>query len=70
MMDEREHIHQKWVSSRSERIKLKYKEEHRMKDEEIKRKARSDKNRYYEEIAERAEEAARKGEMSRVYEIT
>ena len=37
------------------------------KDEEIERMARSDKNNYFEEIAEKAEEAARKGEMSKVY---
>ena len=40
------------------------------KDKNIKRSARSDKRSYIEELVDKAEQAATKGEMSVVYKMT
>ena len=45
-------------------------EAYQSKDKEVKRSARSDKRSYIEELADKAEQAAARGEMSIVYKIT
>ena len=67
---ERDKIHNQILSTKSERIREKLDVKYRALNREVKRCAKRDKNEYYEEIAEEAENAAGRGEMNKVYKIT
>ena len=68
-VEERRHLKLKLESTRSERVKKRIKEEYKGKDQEVKRSAREDKRYWMNEmadIAERAAENGRAGELHRV----
>ena len=65
-IDERAGIKQAVVSSRSDRIKARMKEEYRLKDVEVKRALRRDKREWIDIIAVEAEESAEEGTFGRV----
>ena len=69
-IEERRKIKQKLIETKSERIKEKRQEEYRTADKKVKNLARNDKRAYLEDLAQQAEEAAKKGEQGNVYKIT
>ena len=67
---ERQEIHQKIQSTKSERIKANYRNEYRMINNRIKKNVKVDKENYYEEKAQIAQNAADMGNMKTVYDVT
>ena len=68
-VEERRQLKLKLESTRSERVKKRIKEEYKGKDQEVKRSAREDKRYWMNEmadIAERAAENGRAGELHRI----
>ena len=55
---------------KSDRIKDILRKDHTDKDREVKKRVRADKRKMFEEMAKKAEEAAKKNEMGTVYKIT
>ena len=69
-IEERKTIKSKILNTKSKRIQELLQKEYSSKDKEIKRSARQDKRAYADKLAEEAETAAQKGELSIVYRIT
>ena len=69
-MEERRKIKEDIGKTQSERLKESKRQKYRMKDKEVKGRARADKRRKLEEMAETAENAARNNQMSVLYKIT
>ena len=69
-IDERRKIKENILEAKSERIKTRYEEEYTAKDREVKTSARNDKRKFVDELADEAEQAAARGELSTVYKIT
>ena len=69
-IEERKTIKSKILNTKSERIQERLQKEYSSKDKEIKRSARQDKRAYVDKLAEKAETAAQKSELSTVYRIT
>ena len=67
---ERKTIKSKILNTKSKGIQDHLQKEYSSKDKEIKRSARQDKRAYVDKLAEKAETAAQKGELSTVYRIT
>ena len=67
-IEERKTIKSKILNTKS--IQERLQKEYSSKDKEIKRSARQDKRTYVDKLAEKAETAAQKGELSTVYRIT
>ena len=69
-IEEMKTIKSKILNTKSKRIQECLQKEYSSKDKEIKRSARQDKRAYVDKLAEKAETAAQKGELSTVYRIT
>ena len=69
-IEERKTIKSKILNTKSMRIQERLQKEYSSKDKEIKRSARQDKRAYVDKLAEKAETAAQKSELSTVYRIT
>ncbi|XP_071177468.1 uncharacterized protein [Mytilus edulis] len=67
---ERKAIKIKLNASKSNRLKPKLQSDYRDKDKEVKKGAKNDGRNYVEELANAAEEAPKRGELSVVYKIT
>ena len=67
-IEERRQIGNKIDSTRSERVKGRLRIEYRLKDREVKRRAREDKRHWTEEIAKEAERSAEKGRTRELYQ--
>ena len=67
---ERKAIKIKLNASKSNRLKTKLQSDYRDKDKEVKKGAKNDRRNYVEELANEAEEASKRGELSVVYKIT
>jgi hypothetical protein len=70
LIGERKKLKGKLLSTRSPRLVERVQKEYSEKNKEVKKSARRDKRAYMEEIAEEAEEAARRGDLGAVYKIT
>lgn len=69
-IQERKDIKRKINNAKSERIQISLQKEYTSKDKEVKQKAKADRKKYLETLAEEAETAASKGQLSTVYRIT
>ena len=69
-IEERKQLKQKSVGTRSERVRLKLQKDYRKKDVEVKRSLRKDKRAWDNNIAQEAEDVARRGQMKSVYDAT
>ena len=69
-IEERKTIKSKILNTKSKRIQERLQKEYSSKDKEIKRSTRQDKRGYVDKLADKAETAAQKGELSTVYRIT
>jgi len=69
-IEERRQIGNRIDSTRSERVKGRLRVEYRLKDREVKRRAREDKRHWTEEIAKEAERSAKKGRTRELYQAT
>ena len=69
LIDERRCIYLKVQSTRSERIKDRWKEEYRVKDKEVKRSVREDKRKWLSERAQMAQNAAENGRQKEIFSI-
>jgi hypothetical protein len=67
---ERKVLKTKLMNIKSPRLLERAKEDYRNKDKEVKKSARRDKRAFIEEVAEEAEQAARRGDMGTVYKTT
>ncbi|CAC5406583.1 unnamed protein product [Mytilus coruscus] len=67
---ERKAIKIKLNAAKSNRLKTKLQSNYRDKDKEVKKSAKNDSRNYIEELANEAEEASKRGELSVVYKIT
>jgi len=63
LVDQREEINKKILSTRSERIKKRLRTEYKEKSKQVKRSIRSNKRKWMDGIASEAEDAARKQQM-------
>ena len=70
IINERGTLKRKMLSTKSPRLMEQVEQQYKTKDKEVKRSARTDKRRFVEELAQEAEKAAIKGELSTVYKIT
>jgi len=61
---------EKLLNTKSSRLQKQVEADYRTKDREVKKSARRDKRAYVEKMADEAEQAAARGEMSTVYKIT
>ena len=69
-IEERRKLKERSLNTKSKRIQEQVEAEYKIKDKEVKKSARADKRTYIEEMAQEAEQAAIRGEMSTVYKIT
>ncbi|XP_025085353.1 uncharacterized protein LOC112558855 [Pomacea canaliculata] len=69
-IEERRELKKKVTSTRSERLQEKFKLQYREMNQKVKRLARTDKRAYLNNLANEAEEAARKREQGKLYKIT
>ena len=69
-MEERKQLKQKSVGTRSEKARLKLQKDYRKKDMEVKRSLRKDKRVWANNIAQEAEDAAKRVQMKSVYDAT
>ena len=69
-IEEKKQLRNKLLNTKSPRLQEQVHKAYESKDKEVKRSARSDKRSYIEELADKAEQAAARGEMSVVYKIT
>ena len=58
------------LEAKSNRLRERYEQQYREANQTVKRKARTDKRKFMESLANEAEEAASKGEQGKVYRIT
>ena len=70
LVDQREEINKKILSTYSERIKKRLKTKYKEKSKEVKRSIRSDKRKWMDGITSEAEDAARKQHMRTFYGLT
>ena len=68
-IDERKDLKKKMNQTRSERIKEQLKAKYSQLDKEVKKQTRSDKREYIEDLATKAETAAKKQDMKTLYRI-
>ena len=68
-VEERRHLKLNLESTRSERVKKRIKEEYKGKDQEVKRSAREDKRYWMNEMADIAERAAENGRAGEVHRV-
>jgi hypothetical protein len=69
-IEERKQLKMKMLNARSQRLQDQLKHSYASKDREVKKSARKDKRQFIDDLAEKAELAATRGEMSTVYKIT
>ena len=70
VIDERRKIKEEIGKTNSERVKEMKREQYRRKDQEVKSKARADKRKHLDDIANKVEEAAKKKQLSELYTLT
>ncbi|KAK3090013.1 hypothetical protein FSP39_008513 [Pinctada imbricata] len=70
LVEERKHLKQQIINSRSERVKRKLKSKYSEKDKEIKCSVRNDRRKWTDDLMNEAERAASNGHMRTVYEVT
>lgn len=70
LVDQQEEINKKIIGTRSEKIRKQLKAKYTEKDRETKRNIKTDKKKRMENIANEAEEAARKQQMKTLYGLT
>jgi len=70
LIDERKEIKKRIESTRSERIKTRFREEYKEKDRQVKRSVREDRRKWTEEKAQKAQNAAENGRNKELYDIT
>jgi hypothetical protein len=70
MIDSRKKAKKKVIETKSERLKQKHQHEYSKIQKEAKKALRTDKRTYIDDLAERAEEAASKGEQGNLFKIT
>ena len=68
--EKRKQLKDTLLNTKSSRLQEQVHKAYMSKDKKIKRSARSDKRSYIEEVVDKAEQAATKGEMSVVYKMT
>ena len=69
-IEERRQLKKKINDSKSARLREKYRAAYTETNRRVKRKIRTDKRAYMEDLAKEAEEAAQKGEQRNVYKVT
>ena len=69
-IDERKELKRKMVSTRSERIREMHGYAYSVKDKDVKKQLKKDKNDWAEKIAEEAQRAAEHGNLKSVYDAT
>ena len=69
-IEERRQLKKKIHDSKSARLREKYRAAYTETNRRVKRKIRTDKRAYMEDLAKEAEEAAQKGEQRNVYKVT
>ena len=69
-IEERKKLKEKLLTTKSQRVHDLVEQEYKNKDKEVKKSARNDKRTHVEEMANTAEQAAIRGEMSTVFRIT
>ena len=69
-VEERKEIKAKMLCTKSPRLLERIQEAYREKDRQVKKSAKRDKKAFVEDMADRAEQAAARGEMSHIYNIT
>ena len=69
-IDSRQRLKRKVMDSKSQRLKESYQKMYQVANKEVKRQARADKQKYMENLASLAEEAAACNEQGTVYKIT
>ena len=70
LIDERKEVKNKLLNAKSPRLKERLRREYSAKDKQVKSHARNDKRRFTENLATKAEEAARKKDMKTLYQIS
>ena len=71
LIDERKAVKERIDGAKSQRIKEKLRQNFRSKDREVKKSVRRDKQKWAEDLAQEAENAAQKGRMKKTaYDIT
>ena len=70
VIEERRQLKKKINDSKSARLREKYRAAYTETNRRVKRKIRTDKRAYMEDLAKEAEEAAQKGEQRNVYKVT
>ena len=69
-IEERKELKAKMLCTKSPRLLERIQEAYKEKDRQVKKSAKSDKRAFVEDMANKAEQAAAKGEMSTIYNIT
>ena len=69
-IDDRKKLKQKILVTKSERIKDELRKDYKEKDKETKRSIRRDKRKWIDDLIREAEEAANKGQMKTIYDVT
>ena len=69
-IEERRDAKKRYIDSKSERLRERYKQEYSEAQRKVKRMARADKRKNINDLAEQAQEAANKGEQGELYKIT
>jgi len=69
-MIERNKLKQKIEVTKSERIKDQLRKDYKEKDKETKRSIHRDKRKWIDDLIKEAEEAANKGQMKTIYDVT
>ena len=70
LVDEREKLNKKILSTRSERVRNQLRAKYVEKNREVKRSIKADKKRWLDNVANEAEEAARNQHMKTLYSLT
>ena len=70
LIDQRQQINEKILSTRSERVKGQLRTKYKEKNKEVKRSLKSDKKKWIQKIAFEAEEAAGRRQMKTLYDLT
>lgn len=68
-IEERKELKAKMLSTKSPRLQEQTQEAYKEKDRQVKKSARNDKRAFVEDLADKAECAAARGEMSTIYKI-
>ena len=69
-INKRRNTKKKCLDAKSQRLKVRLDEQYQEENREVRRRARADRRRYLEELANEAEEAAQNGNQGQVYKIT